>query len=98
MDPYPGSLSSAPRTPASPVFSVPTSEGTHTPGEQRSPLAVGQKAGVTHHLLKMPRWNVAKITPEHLSLAQRLPFMYASRAVVIQVMMDHRATAVVTQA
>ncbi|RAP67442.1 hypothetical protein ACZ87_03965 [Candidatus Erwinia dacicola] len=43
----------------------------------------------------MPRWNVADIAPDHLFLAQRLAFML-SRA-VIEVVVDHRATAIVPQ-
>lgn len=64
--------------------------------QQRSPFAVGgQKAGVAHHL-NMQRWNVADIAPDHLFLAQRLAFM-PPRA-VIEVVVDHRAAAIVPQA
>ena len=63
--------------------------------QQRAPPAVSQKAGVAHHF-KMPRRNVADIAPDHLFLTQRLAFML-SRA-VIEVMVDHRATGVVSQA
>lgn len=66
----------------------------HT-GQQRSPFAVGQKPGVTHHL-KMARRNVADIAPDHLFLAQHLAFMLP-RA-VIEIVMNHRATTVVSQA
>ncbi len=44
----------------------------------------------------MPRGNVADIAPDHLFLAQRLAFMLP-RA-VIEVVVDHRATAIVPQA
>ncbi len=63
--------------------------------QHRSPFAVGQKAEVAHHL-KMPRGNVADIAPDHLFLAQRLAFMLP-RA-VNEVVVDHRATAIVPQA
>ena len=63
--------------------------------QQRTPLAVGQKAGVAHHF-KMPRRNVADIAPDHLFLTQRLAFML-SRA-VIEVVVDHRAAGVMPQA
>lgn len=63
--------------------------------QKRAPLAVGQKARVAHHL-KMTRRNVADKAPDHLFLTQRLAFML-SRA-VIEVMVYHRSTGVVSQA
>ena len=44
----------------------------------------------------MPRGNVADIAPDHLFLAQHLAFMLP-RA-VIEVVVDHRDTAIVPQA
>lgn len=44
----------------------------------------------------MPRRNVADIASDHLFLAQRLPFMLPRT--VIEIVMDHRAAAVVAQA
>lgn len=73
---------------------MPASAGLHHQWEQRSPFAVGQKPGVTHHL-KMARRNVADIAPDHLFLAQRLVFMLP-RA-VIEIVVDHRASAIVSQ-
>ena len=63
--------------------------------QQRAPLAVGQKARVTHHF-KMSRRYVADIASDHLFLAQRLTFMLP-RA-VIEIVVDYGPAAVVAKA
>lgn len=92
---YLGSPSSARRIPASRVFPAPASAGLIHFREQHSSFAVSQKPGVTHHF-KMPRRNVADVASDHLFLTQRLAFMLP-RA-VIEVVMNHRAAAIVSQA
>lgn len=62
--------------------------------QQRAPLAVRQKAAVTHHF-KMSGRNVADVTPQHLLLAQFLPFVLLR--VVVVVLMNDRAATVMAQ-
>ena len=62
--------------------------------QQRAPLAVRQKAVVTHHF-KMSGRNVADVTPQHFLLAQFLPFVLLR--VVVVVLVHHRAATVMAQ-
>ena len=67
----------------------------YTRGSSVPPFAVGQKPGVAHHL-EMARRNVADIASAHLFLAQRQAFMHPRT--VIEVVMNHRAATIVSQA
>lgn len=62
--------------------------------QQRTPLAVGQKTVIAHHF-KMPRWNMADVTLQHLLLADFLAFVLL-RAVIV-ILMHHGTAAVVAQ-